>query len=271
MPELPEVETVRRSLTPHLVGQTIATATARRADVVSGDRSPAALLQGETVDRLDRRGKQLAVVARTGRVLLIQLGMSGQVLVAPSNKPLPTHVHALWTIKGRKSSVLFRDPRRFGGLTTLSTVEDLHRAWDALGPDALSATGTDLWNGVHASNRSIKAALLDQRVVAGVGNIYADESLFEAGIHPAANCRRLSRPRIARLAAAVVAVLARAVKARGSTLRDYRDADGESGGFAISHRVYGRAGRPCTRCGKTLKKTAVAQRTTVYCPACQKR
>ncbi|HYD00480.1 MAG TPA: bifunctional DNA-formamidopyrimidine glycosylase/DNA-(apurinic or apyrimidinic site) lyase [Phycisphaerales bacterium] len=271
MPELPEVETVRRSLAPHLVGRTIDTARLRRRDFVSGKATPAALLQGATIERLERRGKQLAVIARDGRVVIVQLGMSGQVLVSPADAPLPTHVHAVWTLRGSKQTILFRDPRRFGGLTTLDSTEDLQRAWSALGPDGLAVTGGEFWKAVNASARAIKSALLDQRTVAGVGNIYADEALFEAGVHPKAICRRLSRPRIERLARAIREVLARAVEARGSTLRDYRDADGLEGSYAGLHRVYGRGGLPCPSCGKPLQKLTVGQRTTVCCPRCQTR
>lgn len=271
MPELPEVETVRRSLTPHLIGRVIATATLRREDFITGGTTPAALLQGATIDRLERRGKQLAVIARDGRAVIVQLGMSGQVLIAKPDAQLPTHVHALWTTKRPRTSILFRDQRRFGGLTTLATLADLERVWSTLGPDGLTLTSDQLWDSVHTSNRPIKAALLDQTVVAGVGNIYADESLFVAGIHPRANCARLTRSRVKRLAHSIVAVLTQAVEARGSTLRDYRDADGQEGSYAAMHRVYGRAGLPCTVCAKPLSRSTVAQRTTVHCAACQKR
>jgi len=270
MPELPEVETVRRSLAPHLVGRTIATATLNRNDMVAGERSPHALLQGAKIQRLDRRGKQLAIIARDGRVLIVQLGMSGQMLITKPLDPLPTHTHAVWTTGKPATAILFRDPRRFGGLTTLATVDQLSQVWATLGPDGLNITGDDLWKVIHTSNRPIKAALLDQSVVAGVGNIYTDESLFGAGIHPKANCARLSQARIKRLARSVVRVLTQAVEARGSTLRDYRDADGQAGSYVAMHRVYGRASLPCTVCGLPLSRTVVAQRTTVFCRRCQK-
>lgn len=269
MPELPEVETVRRSLAPHLLGQTIATAKALRNDFITGARSPADLLQGATIQRIDRRGKQLAVIAASGRVVIVQLGMSGQVLAAPSNSQLPTHVHALWTIHSSSTAILFRDPRRFGGLTTLRTPAQLEAAWQHLGPDGLAITGDQLWPALHTSSRAIKPALLDQQTVAGVGNIYADEALFMAGIHPKALCRRLSRSRIEQLAHSIREVLATAVNARGSTLRDYRDADGQVGSYAALHRVYGRGGLPCTVCGKPLRRFVLGQRTTVACSTCQ--
>ncbi len=271
MPELPEVETVRRSLAPHLLGRTIARARLIRRDFVTGARGPADLLQGETIDRIERRGKQLAVVATSGRAVIVQLGMSGQVLAAPADRPLPTHVHALWTIHPSSIAILFRDPRRFGGLTTLASPAHLDQAWQHLGPDGLLITGDQLWHTLHTSSRAIKPALLDQRAVAGVGNIYADEALFVAGIHPKALCHRLSRSRIERLAHSIRQVLTTAVAARGSTLRDYLDADGQAGSYATLHRVYGRAGLPCTVCAKTLRGFVLGQRTTVACSTCQTR
>lgn len=271
MPELPEVETVRRSLGPHLVGRAITSTTLYRRDFVTGDSSVTALLTGATIERLERRGKQLAVVARTGRAVIVQLGMSGQVLIADALAPLPTHVHAVWTIEHSPKAVLFRDPRRFGGLTTLATTDELDKAWQHLGPDGLSVTGEQLYRAVHSSNRPIKSALLDQRIIAGVGNIYADESLFMAGIHPKAKTARLAKARIERLAHSIVEVLSRAVDARGSTLRDYRDADGLEGSYAAMHRVYGRGGLPCLVCHRPLVSMSVAQRTTVCCGSCQKR
>jgi formamidopyrimidine-DNA glycosylase len=271
MPELPEVETVRRSLAPHLIGRTISRAKVRRADFVTGAHSPRAMLQGATVGRLDRRGKQLAVIADDGRSVIVQLGMSGQVLVAPIGASLPSHVHAVWTLEQTGSAILFRDPRRFGGITTLATPEDLELAWSKLGPDGLTVTAEQLENAVRTSSRSIKAALLDQHVIAGVGNIYADEALFMSGIHPGAICRRLAATRIERLAHSIREILAKAVDARGSTLRDYLDADGQHGSYAGLHRVYGRGGRPCTVCGHRLRKSVLGQRTTVFCSVCQKR
>ncbi|MDP1660362.1 MAG: bifunctional DNA-formamidopyrimidine glycosylase/DNA-(apurinic or apyrimidinic site) lyase [Phycisphaerales bacterium] len=271
MPELPEVETVRRSLAPHLLGRTIAAATLRRDDFVTGARTPADLLQGATVERIERRGKQLAVIAASGRAVIVQLGMSGQVLAAPASSPLPTHVHALWTIRSSSTTILFRDPRRFGGLTTLRSPAQLEATWQHLGPDGLAITAAQLWSALHSSSRAIKAALLDQHTVAGIGNIYADEALFVAGIHPKALCHRLSHSRVERLAHSIRQVLTTAVAARGSTLRDYRDADGQAGSYANLHRVYGRAGLVCTVCGQTLRGFVLGQRTTVACSTCQAR
>ncbi len=273
MPELPEVESVRRSLIPHLLGATIARAISLRTDIIDGDPSPGALLQGATITSLERHGKQLALIAHDGRVLVVQLGMTGQLLALASDALAP-HTHALWQTSRAGSPfspgwLQFRDPRRFGGLTTLPTVASLRARWHALGPDGLAITARDLAARTGASARAIKAALLDQAVVAGVGNIYADESLFRSGICPKTRCRRLKLPHFEALAAAVRSMLAASVEAGGSTLRDYVDGNGTPGSFVASHAVYGRAGLACSVCGTPLKLTLVCQRTTVWCPTCQ--
>ncbi len=273
MPELPEVENVRRSLIPHLVGHTLTEARLLRADVCTTENAatptPADLLQGATVRSIERRGKQLAVVADTGRVLNIHLGMSGQVLVRPANPtPEEKHVHAVWTTAAR--SIIFKDPRRFGGLWTFSTFEALLISrWRMLGPDALDADPLTWVASLRRGRRCIKATLLDQSVVAGIGNIYADEALHRAGVHPATLSHRLSPARASALGDSVRRVLAEAVEAGGSTLRDYRNADGVSGRQQEKHLVYGRSGERCLACSAPLRTATLAQRTTVWCPRCQ--
>lgn len=286
MPELPEVECVRRSLLP-LVGSRITGVLVRRADFVTGT-PPIQALIGAEIAALDRRGKQIAVLTQGGPIVIVQLGMSGQVLVESAgprgernSQTLRTHVHVEWAVEPARrgftppppsfARVLFRDPRRFGGLTTLTSQRDLNERWAALGPDGLVITGDQLAESLAGSRRAIKAALLDQSVVAGVGNIYADEALFAAGISPRTLASRLCRDReaIHRLAAAIRTILHQAIEAGGSTLRDYLDADGRAGEFAQQHLAYGRGGQPCTRCGTILKTATVAQRTTVWCPRCQ--
>lgn len=278
MPELPEVESVRRSLSPGLTGSTITRATLLRADIVTGDAGPADLLQGQRVVELRRRGKQLAILADSGRVLLVHLGMTGQLRW---HNPQPSagrhdHVHARWSVRPARpkpgesgATLIFRDPRRFGGLWTLPTPAALDVHWSRLGPDALEITGEALGAAGQRSRRAIKALLLDQAALAGVGNIYADEALFAASIHPRRRASSLSDEEAQRLAASVRAVLAAAIDAGGSTLRDYVSGDGVPGGFQERHAVYGRAGRPCTRCGSRLASALIAQRTTVWCPRCQ--
>ena len=275
MPELPEVENVRRSLIPHLVGCSILRAGLLRSDVCTtfDGSSPTSLnlLEGGRITLIERRGKQLAIVADDGRVLSIHLGMTGQVLVRPAPpEPSEKHVHALWTIEGSETLVIFKDPRRFGGLWTFPDLASLHRLrWSGLGPDGL-ADAPETWaEGLRAGRRAVKAAMLDQSVVAGVGNIYADEALFRAGIRPSLLTSRLSAAQAANLAQRTRTLLEEAVEAGGSTLRDYRNADGESGSQQLAHRVYGRGGLPCLVCGSKLRIGVVAQRTTVWCPSCQ--
>ncbi|HEX8877245.1 MAG TPA: bifunctional DNA-formamidopyrimidine glycosylase/DNA-(apurinic or apyrimidinic site) lyase [Phycisphaerales bacterium] len=275
MPELPEVESVRRSLEPLVLGRVIKRAEIRRRDfvVTGGARprgaTPSEFLEGARVVTLERLGKQVAIVGDDGRSVCVQLGMSGYVDVASESEP--KHTHAVWTLDNGLR-VLFVDPRRFGGLTCYPTFEALRaQHWGGLGPDGLELGAGRLIEACRGTKRAIKAVLLDQSVVAGVGNIYADESLFASGIDPRTIARRVTPARLGRLANAVRAVLHKAVELKGSTLRDYRDAAGQPGGAQAAHAVYGRAGKACVRCGTVLRSGQVAQRTTVWCPSCQTR
>lgn len=293
MPELPEVETVRRTLAPVLVGRRVAGVALHRAGIVSGDASPAALLEGGVILALERKGKQLALMARAGarvtkgeasregdgRVLVVHLGMTGQMmhLRVGERAAQADHIHCVWTLEDPQGApagtLIFRDPRRFGGLFPYASRGARDAAWSALGPDALHAPGHDdpalarLWR----TTRAIKAALLDQRCLAGVGNIYADEALFAAGIHPARRADRLSEGERARLLACLRETLERALAGGGSTLRDYADGLGRRGSFQMLHAMYGRGGLPCARCGQPLRVIRLAQRTTTFCPMCQPR
>lgn len=273
MPELPEVETVRASLQPHVVGRRIAAVELRRRSVLktpgAAEVLPTALLLQGRIKSLARHGKQLALITHDGRTLCVHLGMSGRLIWRPGVGTADPHTHAIWTLDDA-SRVLFVDPRRFGGLWAYPSFVALQAArWHSLGPDALHADPAALTIALRQSQRAIKAALLDQSILAGVGNIYADEALFRAGIAPRRRADRLTVREIVALATAVREVLAQAVAARGSTLRDYRDADGTRGLAQALHSVYGRAGKPCVVCGRTLRSGLVAQRTTVWCSHCQ--
>ncbi len=266
MPELPEVETVRRSAERFLLGKRVSSVRLRRKDIVRGETGKAALLEGGVVTRVMRHGKNLAIVVEDGRALGVHLGMTGQLLCMAENAPnvRTDHVHAEWGLEGLR--MLFRDPRRFGCLETFESEDAMQeRSWGLLGPDAATASGKALREALGSSKRAIKAGLLDQRAVAGIGNIYADESLFASGIHPLRLCTELSAPEWDRLGREVRRVLREAIRAGGSTLRDYRDATGNEGWFQTKHLVYGRAGKPCPRCGRALERLTVAQRTTVSC------
>jgi formamidopyrimidine-DNA glycosylase len=178
------------------------------------------------------------------------------------------HVHATWWLEP-EGRLIFRDPRRFGGLWTLRSVQDLEARWADLGPDALSVTAPVLKRQLGDSTRSIKSALLDQSILSGVGNIYADEALFLAGVHPARVAGDLSNKELGRLSHALREVLETSIASGGSTLKDYADGDGIPGRAQEKHLVYGRAGKNCTTCGTSLCKGVLAQRTTVWCPRCQ--
>lgn len=289
MPELPEVESIRRSLLPHIRGRTITDALLRRRDVLiaPGDPvgghsrrrkrarayspravSPEDLLVGFPITDILRRGKQLAMLARTGRSMIVQLGMTGTLeLMRPAEEP-DKHTHAIWTLDSG-ARFRFHDPRRFGALRVFRSRGELDEHWSSLGPDALTITGSELHAALAGSRRAIKAALLDQSVLAGVGNIYADESLFLSRISPRFRADRLSDTHAELLAASIRKILTQSVSDGGSTLRDYSDADGKPGSYQSRHAVYGRAGLPCPNCGRALSGALLAQRTTVWCRVCQ--
>lgn len=231
---------------------------------------------GATIAEIRRHGKQLAIVGTDGsaqtRALIVQLGMTGNLHAESSDaiaEPAPTHTHARWMLENG-AALAFTDPRRFGGLRVFRALNELEEHWSQLGPDALQITGEHLASALCDSARCVKAALLDQAVLAGVGNIYADESLFLAGIRPQTRCRRIALEGWKTLAENIRKVLAEAVAAGGSTLRDYADANGASGRYQGQHRVYGRQDEPCVRCGHGLRSRVLAQRMTVWCPACQR-
>ena len=284
MPELPEVEHIRRTLQPLLVASVVTDVQLRRRDVVRqrGRVQPRDLLLGATVCEVARHGKNLAIIAVDGRTLGVHLGMSGWLSwleegAGVSNGERPTdHVHCIWRIDGpRGRGVLrFRDPRRFGGLWTFGSPDEWRRKrLTSCGPDALTIKPAALIESLASSHRPIKAALLDQSVLAGVGNIYADEALFAAGVHPAMSAHRFARhPDLVReFCNQLRAILRQAIRSGGSTIRTYRGVNGDAGTYVRAHQVYGRAGEPCTRCSFALRSVQLAQRTTVFCPHCQKR
>ncbi len=276
MPELPEVEHLRQSLLNPLIGRRVTKATLHRRDVLrtsdgrrSGRTAKADLLAGGVITALDRRGKQLAIVS-DARILIVRLGMTGSLVHRAKGEPLPErdHVHAAWRLDDG-SRLVFRDPRRFGGLWAVIDAVDLTERWRALGPDALTIPTAALHDALTRTTRPLKAALLDQGVLAGVGNIYADEALFGAGLHPLLPANEVSSGDARCLASEIRRILRAAVRRGGSTIRDYRDGSGQAGSFQDTHAVYGRAGLPCPRCCACLVGIRVAQRQTVFCPQCQ--
>jgi formamidopyrimidine-DNA glycosylase len=268
VPELPEVEAVAREVRATLRRFTIVRARVLRWSVVTGaSRQANQLLLGARVRDILRHGKQLALVGADGSVLVVQLGMSGSFGVVPASAPLEPHTHIAWTLN-RSRELRFVDPRRFGGITRLKDRAALTARWSRLGPDALALPIG--WSApIAASRRAIKAALLDQRAIAGVGNIYADEALSLVNIAPKRLCCRLTAPQFEALGQAVEAIMRSALASGGSTIRTYRRMEGGAGAFQASLRVYGRAGRPCVACARPLESGLVAGRTTVWCSSCQ--
>lgn len=272
MPELPEVENVRRTLADRLAGRRVVEVAVHRSDVVVGMVSPTALLAGDRLAKWDRRGKQLAIHGDRGRVVCVHLGMTGQLRAMRHDDPRAAqpHTHITWRLEGR-DVLTFRDPRRFGGVWTFPSEPELHAGrWAGLGEDALTIGAAALAAVLSRKRLAIKAALLDQRVVAGLGNIYVDELLFARGIHPLTPAGELDVAQVRGLVRAMRRLLARAIEAGGSSLRDYVDGNGNAGGFQERHRVYGRGGQPCPRCRRVLETLVIGGRTTTCCVACQR-
>ena len=277
MPELPEVESLRRALAGRLTGCTVRQANLLRTDVLHRQMGAPAmpLPEGARVKALHRHGKQMAIETHEHGCMLVHLGMSGSLRVMSQQPVGETHVHACWQLRAADGCCLWlrhRDPRRFGWLESHADMRSIRtHGWHALGPDALDIDGATLHERLRETARPLKAALLDQACVAGLGNIYVDESLFRARLHPRARCHRLAADVTHRLAGCIRQVLQKAVELGGSTIQDHRNADGTWGSFQRLHHVYGRSGEPCHACGLPLRATQVSQRTTVFCGRCQFR
>ncbi|MEQ6249594.1 bifunctional DNA-formamidopyrimidine glycosylase/DNA-(apurinic or apyrimidinic site) lyase [Sulfitobacter sp. HNIBRBA3233] len=283
MPELPEVETVRRGLAPVMEGQTIERADVNRPDL----RWPfpmhmAERLTGQQVERLRRRSKYILADLGSGETLLIHLGMSGRMLVSGDplgrfvhDHPAPEkHDHVVLHM-GNGARITFNDPRRFGAMDLMATDgAETHKLLADIGPEPLG-NGFDemiLLEAFRGRKAPVKSALLDQRIVAGLGNIYVCEALFRGGIHPARKAGRIGAELVKSLVPIIRTVLEEAIEAGGSSLRDFKQADGELGYFQHSFDVYGREGQPCKRTGCDGVVTRIVQsgRSSFYCPVCQR-
>jgi len=271
VPELPEVETVRSTLAPALRGRTL-----ERVAVLDGrltrpeaPEAVAAELQGERVADVRRRGKYLIVVFASGRHLLVHLRMTGSFQHPVAEGPDP-HRRAVVTLDDG-SDVAYRDVRRFGTWILLEPGELEAYLDERIGGEPLERAFTTarFARGLEGRRAPIKGALLDQRAVAGVGNIYADEALWLARIHPERPAGELDAEEVAGLRRAIRRVLRLGIERQGATLRDYRDPNGRAGAMQHEFRVYGRGGEPCERCGTPIAKTRVAGRGTWLCPSCQ--
>lgn len=272
MPELPEVETTRRGIAPHLEGRRV------EAFVVRDPRlrwpvEPvvAEQLVGCRIEQVQRRAKYLLLHTTAG-TLIVHLGMSGSLRILPAATPPGKHDHVDVVLEDGRALRL-RDPRRFGAVFWTRQQADQHPRLRDLGPEPLDPAafhGDYLYRASRGRRQAIKAFLMDSRIVVGVGNIYANEALFAAGIRPTTAAGRVSRPRYERLAQAVRAVLLKAIEAGGTTLRDFLDSEGRPGYFRHQLLVYGRGGEACTQCGRPLTEVRIGQRASVYCTHCQR-
>jgi formamidopyrimidine-DNA glycosylase len=251
MPELPEVETVVRTLAPKVCGRIIRQAEFYSALILRHCREPIhERLEGRTIQSVQRRGKHIVMNLDAG-MLVVHLGM--------------THTRAVLELD--QGTLLYDDIRMFGSIEYVDALPD---RMARLGQEPLEITDFEFYRAIHERRTSIKALLLNQTVVRGLGNIYVDEALFRAGIRPRTSAFRLTKARAFRLLEAIRQVLVEAIEMRGSSIGDYVDADGNAGGFQSRHRVYGREGQPCVTCGEPITKIVLAQRGTHFCPCCQR-
>jgi formamidopyrimidine-DNA glycosylase len=275
MPELPEAETIVRGLRPVLIGRTISEAGVLHADVL---REPpdrfADKVKGRAIVDVGRRGKNVVFRLADDRVLAVNLGMTGRLLpTAVLDPAVAGYRHpAVRFALDDGESLIFDDTRRFGTVECLASEEWRARS-ERMGPEPLEPgyQGAELWRALRASRAPVRSWLLDQRNIAGVGNIYANEALFLAGIHPRRPARSVVREEAEALHRGIRQVLQRAIDAGGTTLRDYRTAYGEEGGFAPRLLVYGRDGEPCTRCRTEVRRIVFGGRSAFYCSECQPR
>jgi formamidopyrimidine-DNA glycosylase len=269
MPELPEVEVTRRGLAPQLAGRVISGVVVREPRLRWPIGADVRRLAGRTVKAVRRRGKYLLVDCGDGH-LILHLGMSGSLRVLPPGTPAGKHDHFDLLFGDR--ILRLRDPRRFGAVLWAPGDAKTHRLLAHLGVEPLSRALDAVR--LHALTRphrtAIKLFLMDARRVVGVGNIYANESLFRAGINPRMKANRISLEKSRQLSAAIKLTLSKAIRAGGSTLRDFVGADGNPGYFQQRYWVYDRAGQPCRRCGAAIRRIVQGQRSTFFCPSCQK-
>ena len=271
MPELPEVETTRRGISPHCLQQTI-------SDVIIRNRKlrwPIANslpreLRGQQIKDIQRRAKYLLLVTDSG-TLILHLGMSGSLRICDKDEAIKKHDHVDIVLSSQQI-LRFNDPRRFGSLHWTRQAVEKHKLLRVLGPEPLEETfnAQYLYNISRRRKVAIKSLIMNSHIVVGVGNIYASESLYLAGINPGRAASRISLPRYEKLVAAIKQVLQAAIESGGSTLNDFIQPDGQPGYFQHHFRVYGKAGQPCEQCGQPISQITQGQRSTFFCKSCQR-
>jgi formamidopyrimidine-DNA glycosylase len=273
MPELPEVETTRLGISPHLIGQRIREIIIRRHDLRQPVSDDLTELEGTTFVSVKRRSKYLRLETNTHDVILIHLGMSGSLRIISPGEEWKKHDHVGITLSN-KLQLRYHDPRRFGLILRIAASEiQTHPLLANLGPEPLEEDFTGAYLHAALSNKSIpiKVAIMDAKIVVGVGNIYASESLFRSGIHPLLASNKLTKPRAEKLVSAIREVLTESITQGGTTLRDFLKSDGEPGYFKQRLFVYDRKGEPCRVCKTPISHQVLAQRATYWCGKCQKR
>lgn len=271
MPELPEVETTCRGIAPHIEKQSVKKVSIRNAKLRWPiDSNLSKILRNKTLNNITRRGKYLLLHFDHG-VVLWHLGMSGSLRIITSGEKPKTHDH-VDMLFANGNVLRFHDPRRFGSVLWTQEAPEEHKLLSHLGPEPLSDDFhiNYLYERSRKIQQAVKTWVMDSKVVVGVGNIYANEALFNAGIHPLKSASKISRPKFQRLTEEIKNVLYYAIQRGGTTLRDFVGGDGKPGYFAQELNVYGRAGEPCVKCGKSLTEKRLGQRSTVYCTYCQK-
>ncbi len=270
MPELPEVETTRRGIAPHMVGHAVNAVVVRQP--LLRWPVPKALvdeLPGHTIESVERCGKYLLLGTAVGSVIL-HLGMSGSLRIVPRAQPPERYDH-VDLVLANGDCLRLRDPRRFGAVLWTTGNVAQHKLLANMGPDPLgrSFDGDHLYRSSRGRKRAVRDLLIDGRIVAGIGNIYANEALYRARIHPRRAAGRISRSRYRRLAQAIRATMKHAIAVGGTTLRDFRDAGGNPGYFQLTMRVYGREGAPCPRCRRAIRAAPLGGRRVFFCTRCQ--
>ncbi len=273
MPELPEVETVVRDLRPCLKGRRLTRVrqVSRRALRTPWRSAWSTAVTGQRIENVRRRGKWILVELENKNFLVFHLGMTGQLTIVPAATPYATHTHLIFDLDEGEQQLRFRDIRRFGSVRFFADRAALEAFFQAarLGPEPFDVSARAWRDCLHSSKRCLKAVLLDQRVLAGVGNIYADEALFEARLHPARLACDLTDAEADCLRRAVAKVLRRAIQRRGASIRTYVSGSGLRGEYQKEFRVYGRTGEPCPRCGAAIESCRLAGRSSHFCPRCQ--
>lgn len=273
MPELPEVETIRRTLSEHVTDIKIEEITLIWPSAVCGweDKAFEDLVTGRRIKTIDRRGKYLMILLDEDLTLIAHMRMTGRLNYYPDHQEPEKHTHVVFRLE--RGELHFSDVRKFGRIQAIPTSLCISgSSLSKLGPEPLEEEFTPevLKERFGKKKLSVKAALLDQHVLAGLGNIYVDESLFQAGISPVRGVDTLTEEEISKLHQAIQKVLQAGIDAQGTSFRDYRDANGEKGSFEQALQVYGRGGKPCQICGQTLERIRIAGRTTVHCLSCQR-